>query len=645
MKLPVQFRTYELRAPEGNDSRIMPLSFSSEEPYERSFGIEVLDHQPASVDLSRLNDGAPLLVNHDTDKQVGVVEAAEVADKTGRAKVRFGKSAYAEEIFRDVQDGIRRKVSVAYRVLKMVQEKAANAEAEVYRVTRWQPLEVSIVGIPADSTVGVGRAEELKRENEVEVETVVEVAQVAEAASPVEAAKETAVEPEAKSNTETHPQVTVKEHKTMPENTDPVVAERARVAELLAIGEQISWQAEARKAIAEGTSVADFQRHAFQHKFKATPAPSMEIGMSNREVEQWTLLGGIKQLAEKGHVSGLHKEASDAVAKKTGKDSRGFFIPEDVMKRDVVQGTTTLGGFAINNEMRGPMIEALVNAMIVKQCGATILTGLPPCHQLLIPRLASLQQSYWVNESGAVTEGNWTLAQVALQPKTVGAWQDISRQAIIQSMFPLEGLVRDSLMESVAGAIDLAAFYGNALGTTTLASEPIGLLNNTTITRRALGTTDLGDVPTYADMIGMQTTVGSANGRRVNGKMAYVTNDSIRGLLKTTPSSTAIAGLGFIAQTIDGKDYIDGLPLHVTNAVPSNIALPSTTLGAVGAGILFGDFTQLLVAFFSGMDIRLDACTGSASDTLRILAFQDVDVAPRQPASFVRVTDAKAATT
>ena len=141
------------------EARTVRLAFSSEAPYERWFGMEVLDHQTASVRMARLKDGAALLLQHDTDQHIGVVEAARIDASAGRgrATVRFGRGALAEEVFRDVVDGIRRHVSVGYIVHDMVLE-ARSGEDETYRVTDWEPLEISIVSVPADATVGVGRA-------------------------------------------------------------------------------------------------------------------------------------------------------------------------------------------------------------------------------------------------------------------------------------------------------------------------------------------------------------------------------------------------------------------------------------------------------------------------------------------------------
>ena len=156
-----QFRTATIdRAAVAAESRTLTLSFSSEEPVERSFGVEILDHAPESCDLSRLNDGGALLLNHDTECQIGVVESAKIENRRGVAVVRFSKCEDAEEVFQDVLDGIRTKVSVGYCLTdrKMV-EVSEEGGKEIYRFKNWQPFEISIVPIPADPTVGVGRAE------------------------------------------------------------------------------------------------------------------------------------------------------------------------------------------------------------------------------------------------------------------------------------------------------------------------------------------------------------------------------------------------------------------------------------------------------------------------------------------------------
>ena len=108
------------------ESRTIELSFSSDAAVERVFGNEVLEHTEDSVDLERLNNSAPLLLEHDRNQQIGVVERAwvDTEDQKGRAVVRFSQSTLGQEIFQDVRDGIRQLVSVGYSVARFVTEKA-----------------------------------------------------------------------------------------------------------------------------------------------------------------------------------------------------------------------------------------------------------------------------------------------------------------------------------------------------------------------------------------------------------------------------------------------------------------------------------------------------------------------------------------
>lgn len=136
------------------------LSIASEEPYERWWGVEILEVRKDAIRDARLKSGAPLLVGHDSDRQVGVVEAYEITPaKKLRVLARFSKSAYAEEIWQDVLDGIRRNTSVGYIIHDLVLERQQE-DVSTYRVTDWEPLEGSIVAVPADHTVGVGREHE-----------------------------------------------------------------------------------------------------------------------------------------------------------------------------------------------------------------------------------------------------------------------------------------------------------------------------------------------------------------------------------------------------------------------------------------------------------------------------------------------------
>ena len=177
------------------EKRTVQIAVSSEEPVERSFGTEILDHNERSIDLSFARSGSmPLLLDHDPRQQIGVVEDVRLdgSARRLRATVRFGRNGLAKEVFDDVVDGIRSNVSVGYHVNSMVEDGEAS-----YRVDNWLPMEVSVVSIPADRTVGVGRAAEAppakpKTETRKEETTMSEEVQVDVEAVRAEAARSAA---------------------------------------------------------------------------------------------------------------------------------------------------------------------------------------------------------------------------------------------------------------------------------------------------------------------------------------------------------------------------------------------------------------------------------------------------------------------
>ena len=163
----ILIRTIELasRSIVDTESRLVRLSFSSEEPVTRqSFfsdpWIEILGHERSEVDLSRLNNSAPVLYNHDRserENRIGVVERAWVENGRGYAEIRISRRDEVAGLWQDITDGILRNVSVAYRILERKLTEESQDKPATYRVIRWMPMEISLVDIPADATVGIGR--------------------------------------------------------------------------------------------------------------------------------------------------------------------------------------------------------------------------------------------------------------------------------------------------------------------------------------------------------------------------------------------------------------------------------------------------------------------------------------------------------
>ena len=589
------------RAAINEEARTATLAFASETPYERYWGIEILDINPTAMRQGRLRSGANLLVDHDTRDVVGVIESVEVgADRVARATVRFGKSARAEEVWSDVRDGIRRNVSVGYMIHKaqLVETKEG---VETYRVTDWEPFEVSLVSVPADPTVGVGRSLDAGTD----------------AQDPPAAARAAATE------TESQPS----KDNIMSDVITPV-AERNHAAEISKIAKGLPGGAEmALDAIQRGLTTEQFQAEAIA-KLSSKPMPTADIGLDKRETKRYSLMRAINALANPGdaaaqRAAAFERECSEAVSAKLGKQARGFMVPTEVQKRDLNVTTATAGGNLVATDLLGgSFIDALRNAMVIDRMGTRMLTGL--VGNIAIPRLSGTGTAYWVAENTAPTESDQTIAQVTMSPKTVGAFTDISRRLLLQSSIDVEAMVQNDLATILGLAIQQAAINGSGAS-----NQPSGIL--TRVTASVIGGAN-GAAPTWANIVQLESDVAVANADV--GTLGYLTNARVRGKLKTTSKVTGQNG--FVWD--DGDTPMNGYRTAVTNAVPSNLVKGSS--GATCSAIVFGNFADLVIGMWGSLDLMVDPYSGSTAGTVRVVALQDVDVQLRNVVSFATMVDA-----
>jgi HK97 family phage prohead protease len=323
--------------------RRVRMAISSEMPVERMGGMEILEHSAGAIDLSFLNSGrAPLLLDHDPTQQIGVIESVSLDESARklRATVRFGKSGRASEVYDDVVDGIRGNVSIGYYVKKVTRE----ADGKVYRATSWQPLEVSVVSIPADSSVGVGRSAEISQ-------PVIEVI----------------------------PNSNPKGTEMSQENTGAVTAEAAiakRNAELKQISELAARHNKSQlvaTAIERGMSYGEFQGFLLERNLdKPLHAPDVE--MTKTEQKRYSLLRAIDSMAKNGRVTGFEAEISAEIARNTGKEARGFYVPMSVFaKRDILTTSPANGSNIIAEDyMAGEFIDRLRANLVI---GSTSVPG------------------------------------------------------------------------------------------------------------------------------------------------------------------------------------------------------------------------------------------------------------------------------
>lgn len=617
------------------DARTVELAFSSEYEGKRWFGIEILDHSPASVQLERLRDAAALLVNHDWDDQVGVVESVTIGqDRVGRATVRFGTGSRADEIFQDVASGIRKHVSVGYRVLdaKLVETRG---DVDVYRITSWEPYEISIVPVPFDHSVGVGRAAEKPQEE----------APAKPQENSQHPSNETRSIPETFGSQTMKIQVLrnaaghlvraevdesgaiVKELEVLERAGDDAqahirngsAAEGKRVRALLDMGDKygkaVPNAAElARKAVTDGETPEQLQARLLDAVQTRSARPLSEqtedanIGMSDKEVRNFSILRAIRALAPNAsradrEAAAFEIECGEAAQRAYGKAAKGILIPAEVLSRafnaggaaNTPTGATSGANLVANVLMSGSFIEMLRNRTTIMRLGTTMggLVG-----TVDIPKQTGGATGYWVGEGDDATEGSPTIGQISFSPKTVAAYTDLTRRLMMQSTPDAEGIVRRDLANALAQTIDAAGYYGSGSGNT-----PRGIKNYTGINAKDFAATQ----PTFAELVEMETLVASDNADI--GQMGYVANAAFRGHAKTTPRF----GSGTESTIWEPGNTVNGYRTEITNQV-------------VTGDVFFGNFADFIIAMWGGLDLTVDPYSLSKSGGLRIVMFQDVDM-------------------
>lgn len=625
--IPAGFeRTFALSRAIDATARTAELAFSSEEPYERWWGIEILDHSPGSVNLERLADGRhPLLLNHDTEDQIGVVDTASVGtDRVGRAVARFGRSAQAEEIFNDVQDGIRTLVSVGYQIDEleaeekgetgeMVKRRMTFAEFQAsmkelhgedcferqhaarapnvvetlptFRVMVWTPYEISIVSIPADATVGVGRA--------------LESPAIPATQKPKESKMSDSV-------------IEVQNH---------AAEEKARVTAIRATAEAYAKYGAkdlALEYIAEGKSLPDFQNAVMtlMATSHTADAGAAGIGLGKKEVQRYSVLRAIRAMVDKDWTSAaFERECHKEILKRAGLDeapNNGFYVPYEIQKRDLSSGSPSAGGYLVaTDNLGGSFIDMLRNRAVVAKLGATMLPGLQG--NVTIPKQTGANTAYWLtNETTAITEGNLTLGQLALAPKNVGAYQEISRQLMLQSSPAADALVMNDLAKVLALAIDSAAINGSGSS-----GQPTGVIN----------TAGIGSVTgtsiALAGIIEFQTDVAGGNALAEN--CGYLTTPLIAGLLAARQRFSSTDTPLWEGNILDGK--VLGF------RAMSSLQCPT-------GDILFGDFSQVVIGEWGMLEIALNPYANFTAAITGVRAIQTVDVGVRQAGAFSLATSA-----
>lgn len=603
------------------EARTIEFPFSSELPVERWYGNEILSHDTGAPDLSRFNGGANVLFNHDWNALMGVIEKSWVgSDKRGYVKVRFSKNPQADQLFKDVQDEIVKNVSFGYQIQEMKRDAVATGALDTYIATKWQPYEVSFVTVPADPSVGVGRdmpvqvTQVIGEPGQKLIEKLEKTEPVVE---PVQEIK-VVTEKQTKGVVMTPEEQAAKDKQIA---DDARKGERERASAIRALCEKMKLDAEFTRTLVDGDKTLEEARAAVLEKISDRQQPISGkadpiVGLTPKDIRNFRFLNIVRALMDPTNrrlqeQAAFEREVSEAGQKAAGrKDKGGFFIPTDILrhgrgtlKRDLTVGTDADGGFSVATELVG-FIELLRKKMVVQRAGATVLNGLQG--DLAIPKQTGGATAYWVAENNAPTESKQAFGQVTMDPKGLGAFTDISRKLILQSSIDVENLVRSDLAKVVALAVDLAALYGSGAS-----NQPTGLngLSPNSVNFAA-------DAPTFAEVVQMETEIASDDADV--DSMAYIVSAVGRGGMKTTAkfSNTGMP-------IWEPNNTVNGYNAFVTNQLTAG-------------DFWFGNWADMLIGFWSGIDILVDPYTGGTAGTVRVIALQDVDVAVRHAESFCK---------
>lgn len=603
-----------------DDERSIEFPFSSEYPVSRYFGNEVLAHDERSADLSRLNDSAPFLFNHDPNKVIGVVERAWIdgKKKRGYAKVKFSRNAFAQEVLADVRDGVLRNVSFGYAINDMEQRGSGDFVA-----TSWAPYEVSVVSIPADPTVGVGRS--------------LETDPAAPAASPTP-------ETEPEVPMENTPDISAVRAEAAAEAAK---AERARISGITALTEKYG-MADLGRQLIEGGRSLDEARAAVLEKIGAKPVETVApVEMAAQELAGYSLTAGIRAALtgdwssrEAGLVRELSREVEKSGVSKTAE--RSFFVPFSALSKRatyVTSGPTTGGNLVATDLLADDFIEALRNGSLMLSLGVRTMPGL--VGNVAVPRRSGVASTYYLStQTTAITQSESTFDQVTMSPKNLAALSKYSRQTLLQGTPGIEELVRRDLTDGLNLAVDLGILNGSGSS-----GQPTGIMQTSGIGSVAMGTN--GGAITLEKLVDLETEVMIDNGAVNRDAVAYVTNAKVMGALKKLRAGGSTTGDGpFLVNQIGNTlgrgpagSEINGYPIGVTNQVPSN--LTKGTSSGVCSAVLMGDFSQAMVGFWgNGLEITVGEDSDDFSKALTsVRGIITYDVAVRHAESFAAILD------
>ncbi|WP_227432317.1 phage major capsid protein [Escherichia coli] len=565
-----------------NDQYEFEIAFSSTQPYQRQFWDEqnqemvvldeILVHTPEAVDLSRLNNNAPLLFNHNFDNHIGVVCNARIdADNVGRALVKFSKhGTLANDIRNKVIEGTMEKISVGYDI-KEYQIDYAKGQLIV---TKWAPYELSFVTVPADDSVGLNRS----------LNTIT-------------------VNLEAKRDMTKEQIEQVKDEEKIEE-----VAERSEEDELeiREIARELNINDEELK---RALAIKDMTPEAFRTKAlnNITNAQRNNEQIKDSKMEKTFDLNNVIRSLVDGEALGANEAEFSAMAAtatmQRGRAARGgsVFVPAAAM-RAAAAGNTKADLTAITDEklMTESYIEMLMPESVLGRLGVTVYSGLNA--PTAIPKMtkSSVDAFGFVDENGAAPESKAEFANVKLSPKTFAGGNPISRQSL-KTVPGIATLITDHINKAVRIKLEqlILSDKENARG-------PAGLVKQL------------------------------VDGGRVEKKAAFSYKDFLKEIAKLTDAGVPAQAIKFAMSGATAAELESTLKDNgVSGYIIENGKLAGyevVTSGVIPADhIVLGDFSGITIGEWGGLELDMDDTTYRAQSAIVPRIWVDLDYVVTQP--------------
>lgn len=642
-KLPKQYRhgtiTLRKRAADDGDGAdaesaaedaaesTFDVAISSEQEVERWWGVEVLSHDAGSVDMTRLGNGAAVLVDHGGD-QVGVVEDARLdKDRVLRGTIRFSKSARGQEVAQDVRDGIRRNVSVGYFVkqMKLTEERqtAGKDTTPVYTVTRWQPAEVSIVSVPADTSVGFGRSESPNEECAV----VIEGDQPGEEGNMLLNQRKLN-QGGAGGGAESPAAPSVEAMRTAEEKRATAIRDALAGAGPQFRGLEAQFVASTMSADEVAARIMEAKRTV------GTPQAPEErlrerVGKDLKDYSYLRAIRGAVALSEGGKFDGLeaqvHQELRNAMPEGyVGKG--GVLTPTS--NRTTLTSVDPAKGVEVVPEQFGPMIELLRPNARVIEAGATVLTGLTG--PVAFPKQTAGATVFWVPENPTtnVADGEPSLGLALMQPKTLQGNIPFTRQLLMQGSLDVEGWVRRELAIGHGLALDKGALHGRGNN-----GEPTGIYAAPSTYPKDFGSS-VGNV-TLAALLDMVGNVFDKNAQA--DTMGWMTTPLMATILRGTLEFSAAGSSTLWQGRISDGNMLGYAARSTTQA--SKVMSASLPTGGASHCCVFGNWQDLFLALFGALELVVDPYSNKKKAIIEVTSFQLGDVLLRHGESFAKGTN------